>query len=138
MLLLEYNSDWPIQFNKIKEKLVAALHGSDIKIEHVGSTSVPKLAAKSIIDIDIIYSEAIDFEHIKIQLESIGYFHNGNQEVEGREVFKRNKSVFDDILDKIPHHLYVCKHDCWELQRHILFRDYLRKNDLARNFYQNL
>jgi GrpB-like predicted nucleotidyltransferase (UPF0157 family) len=138
MLIIKYNPDWSNQFEKIKEKVSQSLLGIEINIVHVGSTSVPNLDAKPIIDIDIIYKEVSDFQDIKKSLESLGYFHNGNQDVEGREVFKRNGKIEDEVLDKITHHLYVCKHDCWELQRHILFRDYLRKNEIARNFYQNL
>ncbi len=138
MIIESYNPDWIYQFEKIKEKLSYFLTGIDINIEHVGSTSVPKLAAKPIIDIDIIYYQVADFERIKNTLESYGYYHNGNQDIDGREVFKREAKHDDDVLDKISHHLYVCKNDCEELQRHIFSRDYLRKNEIAREFYQNL
>ena len=138
MLLVDYNPEWINQFEKIKEKLSQFLLGIDVNIEHIGSTSVPQLAAKPIIDIDIIYYQSVDFERIKNSLESFGYYHNGNQDIEGREVFKRNAKQDDEILDKISHHLYVCKNNCEELHRHILSRDYLRKNEIAREFYQNL
>jgi GrpB-like predicted nucleotidyltransferase (UPF0157 family) len=138
MLIVKYNPEWITHFEKIKEKLSDVLISTNVEIEHVGSTSVPNLDAKPIIDIDIIYHQNSDFQYIKKCLESLDYFHNGNQDVEGREVFKRNGMEKDEVLDKITHHLYVCKHDCWELERHILFRDYLRKHVIARNFYQNL
>ena len=138
MLIKEYNPEWINHFEKIKGKLAQFLIEISVNIEHVGSTSVPQLAAKSIIDIDIIYYQSAHFERIKHNLESCGYYHNGNQGIEGREVFKRNAEQGDEILDKISHHLYVCKNDCEELHRHILSRDYLRKNEIARNFYQDL
>lgn len=138
MLIVKYNPEWITHFEKIKEKLWNVLNSTNVGIEHVGSTSVSNLDAKPIIDIDIIYHQNSDFQDIKKNLESLEYFHNGNQGIEGREVFKRNGIGKDDVLDKITHHLYVCQHDCWELQRHILFRDYLRKHEIARNFYQNL
>lgn len=138
MLIIKYNPDWITHFEKIKEKLSHALESKNVDIQHVGSTSIPRLDAKPIIDIDIIYYQGSDFQGITNNLDSIGYSHNGNQGVEGREVFKRNGSGNDEILDEIKHDLYVCKHDCWELQRHILFRDYLRKHEMARSFYQKL
>lgn len=138
MLIQIYNPEWVNQFEKIKEKLLIGLSGIEVNIEHIGSTSLPSLAAKPIIDIDIVYNESTDFELIKKSLEGLGYFHNGNQDVEGREVFKRTKKNESEVLDKIPHHLYVCKPDCAELQRHLLFRDYLRKHEVARIFYQKL
>jgi GrpB-like predicted nucleotidyltransferase (UPF0157 family) len=138
MIIVKYNPEWINHFEKIKEKLSQCLMGIDVNIEHIGSTSVPKLAAKPIIDIDIIYYQVADFERINDNLESFGYYHNGNQGIEGREVFKRNAKQANEILDKISHHLYVCKNDCEELHRHIFSRDYLRKNEIARKFYQNL
>ena len=138
MVLAQYNSEWINHFEKIKEKLSQFLGEINVTIEHIGSTSVPQLAAKPIIDVDIIYYQVFDFERVKNNLETFGYCHHGNQGVEGREVFKRKTNQEDQILDKIAHHLYVCKNDCEELHRHILFRDLLRKNEIAKNFYQNL
>lgn len=136
--MIEYNPEWPVHFDKIKEKLLGALIGPGVCIEHIGSTAVPGLSAKPIIDIDIVYKEAPDFEYIKSRLASVGYYHNGNQDIEGREVFKRHKEGNDEILDTIVHHLYVCKYDCPELHRHILFRNYLRKHLIASDYYSNL
>jgi GrpB-like predicted nucleotidyltransferase (UPF0157 family) len=99
---------------------------------------VQNLAAKPIIDLDIIYDKKEDFEKIKSGLEALGYYHNGNQGIEGREVFKRNRQQKDVVLDDITHHLYVCKADSKELERHLLFRDYLRKDAFARQYYQQL
>ena len=138
MLIKEYNPEWVNHFDKIKGKLSQFLIEIDVNIEHVGSTSVPQLAAKPIIDIDIIFYQIADFERIKHNLETNGYYHNGNQGIEGREVFKRNASHNDEVLNKISHHLYVCKNDCEVLRRHILSRDYLIQHEIARDFYENL
>ncbi|MDX1470790.1 MAG: GrpB family protein, partial [Flavobacteriaceae bacterium] len=67
-----------------------------------------------------------------------GYYHNGNQGIEKRDVFKRNGKSFNDVLDTITHHLYVCQKDSEALERHILLRNYLRKNDRARLAYQKI
>jgi GrpB-like predicted nucleotidyltransferase (UPF0157 family) len=135
MLIVEYKPEWANNFAVIKQKLSEKLAGLCIKIEHVGSTAVEGLSAKEIIDIDIVYNE--DFQNIKTRLESFGYHHNGNQGITGREVFKRNKETNEKVLDEIQHHLYVCRFDCLELQRHILFRNYLRKSEEAKFFYMN-
>jgi GrpB-like predicted nucleotidyltransferase (UPF0157 family) len=90
------------------------------------------LESKPIIDIDIVYKNQSHFGKIKFELTRMGYYHNGNQGIEQREVFKRNGKGTNRILDSITHHLYVCLNDSEELKRHILFRDYLRKNDSAR------
>lgn len=138
MLISAYDAVWPTHFENINKKLLNILSGLTLNIEHIGSTAVPGLAAKPIIDIDIIYHESSDFENIKNKLAIIGYYHNGNQNVEGREVFKRSGKIDDEVLDKIAHHLYVCRNDCPELHRHILFRNYLRKYPIAREYYEQL
>lgn len=119
-------------------KLIRGLNGLDYQIEHVGSTSVPNLDSKPIIDIDIIYGNDSDFNKIKAELIKLGYYHNGNQGIKNLEVFKRNRHRLDSILDSIPHHLYVCPKDSEALERHLLLRNFLRKNDWARIKYQNM
>jgi GrpB-like predicted nucleotidyltransferase (UPF0157 family) len=139
MLIQKYNPSWITDFNNIKNVITEALTNLNVHIEHIGSTSIPNLAAKPIIDIDIIFDTPKDFETIKSRLEKIGYYHNGNQGIPNRDVFKRDKSdAKHEILDLITHHLYVCPSDSAELQRHLLFRDYLKSNEEARIQYQNL
>jgi GrpB-like predicted nucleotidyltransferase (UPF0157 family) len=139
MLIQKYNPSWKKNFNEIKNVIIEALTNLNVQIEHVGSTAVPNLAAKPIIDIDIIFDAPLEFEKIKEGLEKIGYYHNGNQGIPNRDVFKRDKTdAQHEILDTIAHHLYVCPHDSEALQRHILFRDYLLADKAARVEYQNL
>lgn len=138
MLIQEYNKSWIEDFNKISHVLNKSLINLIVSIEHIGSTSVPNLAAKPIIDIDIIIKNYASFSVVKSVLENIGYYHNGNQGIENREVFKRAKLLNHKVLDSIPHHLYVCPTDSAELKRHLLFRDYLRENTDAKIEYQNL
>lgn len=99
MLIETYTPNWIKDFTNIKSEIENGLQGLDYKIEHIGSTSVPNLDSKPIIDIDIIYSKPLDFEKIKYGLGRIGYYHNGNQGIEDREVFKRNGKLTNEILD---------------------------------------
>lgn len=136
MLIVPYTSDWIAHFLAIEKQLQAALIGLEYTIEHVGSTAVPKLAAKPIIDLDIIYQNAAEFVKIKAALIKIGYFHNGDQGLKDREVFKRKDDLNNVVLDNLRHHLYVCPVDSKALNRHLLFRDALRQNEEARLAYQ--
>jgi GrpB-like predicted nucleotidyltransferase (UPF0157 family) len=138
MLIQKYSANWVEDFNKISKVIYEALINLNVSIEHIGSTAIPELAAKPIIDIDIIFDENVRFAEIKSRLEKTGYYHHGNQGVADREVFKRNKLLNHQILDPIIHHLYVCPNDSEELRRHILFRDYLIANSEARIEYQKL
>lgn len=139
MLIQPYTAQWIADFASIQHILQEALLSLPISIEHVGSTSVPDLDAKPIIDIDVVMYAPLEFEMVKTRLEAIGYYHNGNQGIEGREVFKRQKMVAKhNVLDCIVHHLYVCPQDSTELRRHLAFRDYLRTYAEARLAYQHL
>lgn len=138
MLISPYTPQWIEDFKKIELELDNALKGIDYGIEHVGSTSVPELAAKAIIDIDIIYKSEAEFEKIKSCLLKAGYYHNGNQGIAHREVFNRTDPWINETLDQIQHHLYVCLAGGAALNRHLLFRDHLRKHKAARLEYQTI
>ncbi len=120
MLIQPYQKNWIEDFKAIKETLNDALMPLNVTIEHVGSTAVPELAAKPIIDIDIVFGEDVDFNDIKKALEKIGYFHNGNQGIPNRDVFKRGKIlVSHKVVDNIVHHFYVCPTDSEGFKKHI-------------------
>lgn len=114
------------------------LSGIVFRIEHVGSTSVKGLSAKPKLDIDIVIPKEVSFEVFKKKLSELGYFHRGDLDVEGREVIDRNNSVYDVVLDNITHNLYACYEGNIELEKHLLFRDYLRSNSEARLEYERL
>ncbi len=138
MLIKPYTATWINDFEAIRLEIDRGMKGLVYGIEHVGSTAVPELDSKPIIDIDIIYKDGQAFQKIKAALLSIGYYHNGNQGIENRAVFKRNKNSSTSVLDTIAHHLYACPKGSEPLQRHLLMRDYLRKNDGARKQYQDM
>jgi len=135
MLLHPYNPIWKTQFSDLKSVIDSTLGPDQFWIEHIGSTAVPGMDAKPIIDMDVIYYEMEDFTIINENLKTLGYYHNGDQGVPGREVFKRQPGQNHEILDTIPHHLYVCKANSSALQRHLAFRNYLLDNKDAREQY---
>lgn len=140
MVLSQYNTEWPDQFEKIKSILLTGLKGIVFRIEHVGSTSVKGLSAKPKLDIDIVIPLEVPFELIRGKLAGLGYYHRGDLEIPGREVFDRvnDKKFYDSVLDEIVHNLYACYEDNLELERHLLFRDYIRANPEARIAYEKL
>ena len=121
-----YNIIWKQDFQNIKAEIADALGDLALSIEHVGSTSVEGLSAKPIIDIDVVIEDRLILDDVILALKKIGYTHEGNQGIEGREAFKYQGK---EHLRK--HHLYVCAKDASELRRHIGFRDYLRNHPEA-------
>lgn len=130
VVVLPYDEQWKQDFLDIKDELDSALGELVSGIEHVGSTSVPGLYAKPIIDIDVIIKDYTVFENVVSALKEIGYRHEGDLGITGREAFK-----YDGKEHLRKHHLYVCPEDSPELKRHITFRDYLRTHpDAVREY----
>jgi GrpB-like predicted nucleotidyltransferase (UPF0157 family) len=121
----EYTPEWKDWFLRITLPIAQFLDDLLIRAEHIGSTSVPGLAAKPVIDIDLVIDVA-NFEEVKKRLELMGYSHNGDQGVPGRETFKSDKVEQKNNL--IKHHLYVCDQFSDELKRHLIFREFLKNN----------
>ena len=128
--VVPYDETWASAFEKIKNELEHTVGDLIVGIEHIGSTSVEGLSAKPIIDIDIIIKDYSIFDTVVDRLKSIGYIHEGNLGIEGREAFK-----YSDKPHLQRHHLYVCPRQSDELRRHITFRDYLRSNPDAVKRY---
>ena len=128
--VVPYDETWASAFEKIKHELEHAVGDLIVGIEHIGSTSVEGLSAKPVIDIDIIIKDYSIFDTAVDRLKSIGYIHEGNLGIEGREAFK-----YSDKPHLHRHHLYVCPQQSDELLRHITFRDYLRSNPDAVKRY---
>lgn len=116
-----YNPKWIEAFQHIKTELLSVLDQKVINIHHIGSTSVPHLAAKPIIDIDIEINN--NFNEVKLLLEQLNYIHEGNLGIEGREAFK-----YTNKTHLMKHHLYVLHKDSKELKKHLKFRDYLKNH----------
>ena len=124
-LVEKYNPEWPKWFEEIKAFLGEKISQACIRIEHVGSTSVPGMTAKPIIDL-ILVIEPQDFEEIKRLLLERGYQYRGDQGIKGREVFRLNDGT---AKISVPfHHLYVCLKHSTELKKEIAFRDFLKQN----------
>ena len=128
-----YDEAWKKDFAAIRDELEAVLNGLVLRIEHVGSTSVEGLSAKPVIDIDVVIGDRSILPEVISALESIGYSHEGDLGIPGREAFKYEGK---DHLKK--HHLYVCAQDAEELKRHIAFRDYLRSDPDAVAEYSRI
>ena len=126
VVVLPYTEQWTTDFETIKQEIESALSDLIIGIEHVGSTSVKGLSAKPCIDIDVVIRDYSVFEAVVARLADIGYTHQGDLGIAGREAF-----WYDNKPNLQNHHLYVCPQDSQELHRHITFRNYLRTHPEA-------
>ncbi len=128
-----YSETWEQAFLDIKAEIADALGALVIRIEHVGSTSVRGLSAKPIVDIDVVIQDRSALGAAIAALERIGYRHEGDLGIPGREAFG-----YDGKEHLMEHHLYVCAADSAELRRHVAFRDYLRTHPEAVRAYSRI
>ncbi len=110
---------------------MAVLGTEAIAIEHVGSTAVPGLAAKPIINISIVLSESNQMPCLIKRLATLEYGHLGDLGIEGREAFMHPPHL-------PRHNLYACPQGSLGLRNHLAFRDYLRSNPDSVQAYGRL
>lgn len=123
-VISEYQADWPLKFEQICSYLKGYLN-ADCLLHHVGSTAIPDMPAKDIIDISVEYPRGLKAKILKA-LNQAGYRHLGDLGLSGREAFTVD-SLY--TLNHLPaHHLYACERGAYELKKHLAFRDYLRSN----------
>lgn len=123
-----YNPEWPARFQTLATSVRTALGGTALEVEHVGSTSVPGLAAKDIIDIDLIVADPRDEGAYVPALEAIGYV------LTVREPSWHEHRCL--TLADPRANLHVFGPDCPETIRHRMFRDWLREHPDDRALYE--
>lgn len=131
--VLPYDSAWKSAFEAIKKEIEGAAGDLILGVEHVGSTSVEGMSAKPCIDLDVVIRDASVLEAVIARLAAIGYIHEGDLGIPGREAFK-----YTDKPHLQTHHLYVCPRDSRELHRHITFREFLKSHPEAVRQYSRV
>lgn len=131
VLVVDYDPSWPRIFEVLRRPVWAAVRDVAVSVEHVGSTAVPGLAAKPIIDMDVVVAPSDNLPKAIERLAPLGYVHRGNLGVDGREAF--------DSPQGLPaHHLYVCLGESAALANHLALRDFLRRDSVAVAQYSRI
>jgi GrpB-like predicted nucleotidyltransferase (UPF0157 family) len=126
--LAEYDPDWPVLFAREASRIRAVLRGTALLVEHVGSTSVPGLAAKPIIDILLAVPDTADEPSYVPAMEAAGYV-----------LRVREPGWFEHRMFKGPDiniNLHVFSAGVTEIDRMLRFRDWLRDTDADRDYYE--
>lgn len=126
--IADYDPRWPELFRAEQERIRAALGARALRIEHCGSTSVPKLAAKPIIDIILEVTDSSREDDYLPRLEAAGYV------LRHREPDWNEHRMFRRPGAQVNLHVYTA--NCPEVARMIAFRDWLRVNDTDRELYE--
>jgi GrpB-like predicted nucleotidyltransferase (UPF0157 family) len=128
--LVPYDPQWPIEFDKERLEIEKAIGADILSVDHIGSTSIPGLCAKPIIDILIGLKDFGDGFRCVSALEKLGYTFRGEHGIPGRHYFRKGSPR--------THHLHMYTRGTPDWQHHILFRDYLRAHAAQRDSYAEL
>jgi GrpB-like predicted nucleotidyltransferase (UPF0157 family) len=127
VVLVEYDPDWPDWFERAAEQIRGALGGAVLQLDHVGSTSVPGLVAKPLIDINLVVADTTDEEAYVPKLEAAGYV------LRVREPDWFEHRMLRGSEPRV--NLHVFPPECPEVERMLLFRDWLRTSEADRELY---
>ena len=125
----DYDPLWPELFAREAAKVGAALGSTALQVEHVGSTSVPGLAAKPIVDMLVVVADSADEGSYVPALEAAGYT------LRIREPEWYQHRMLKGAVEGRTVHLHVFSAGCEEISRMVRFRDWLRADDADRNLY---
>jgi GrpB-like predicted nucleotidyltransferase (UPF0157 family) len=126
--IVDYDRDWPQKFETHAGNIAHALSAAALRIEHIGSTSVPQLAAKPIIDILVVVADSADESTYLPQLIAAGYV------LRVREPQWHEHRMFRTPEQDVHVHIYSA--GCPEIERNLTFRDRLRSNIDDRSRYE--
>lgn len=130
IFLVDYDPTWPEKFALHRRAIETALPGVALQIEHIGSTAVPQLAAKPILDILIVVADSADEPTYLPQLQQVGY-----------ELRVREPAWHEHRMLRTPEkdaHLHVYSTGCGEIARNLAFRDRLRSCAADRVRYEQV
>ncbi len=129
--VVEYDPQWPEEFLKESQAISAVLKDQIVHIHHIGSTAVPGLKAKPVIDIMLEVKDVETLDEYSAAMEGIGYTPKGEFGIPGRRFYL--KGPYDRT-----HHIHAFNAGSPEVRRHIAFRDYLIAHPLVAKEYADL
>jgi len=127
IVLVEYDPEWPAWFARAEEQIRGALGDAVLQLDHVGSTSVPGLAAKPLIDINLVVADTTDEAAYVPQLEAAGY----SLRVREPEWYEHRLLRGYDP----PVNLHVFPPGCEEVEQMLVFRNWLLANEADSELY---
>lgn len=133
IVVVSYDPMWSERFEKEAKAIKAILGDLLLEIHHIGSTSVPGLAAKPVIDILPVVRDITLVDAFNPPFEAIGYEPMGENGIPGRRFFRKGGA------EHRSHHLHIFGTDnTTDIHRHLAFRDYLRTHPEVADEYASL
>lgn len=130
--VVNYDPEWPSKYVRERDYITEILKDNCISIYHIGSTSVPGLAAKPIIDIMAVVRSLEEVDTVADKFAEIGYEYPGEFGIKGRRYLRKGG-------DERTHQIHIFQADDWNnIGRHLAFRDYMRTHEKERDEYAKI
>ncbi|PAB60367.1 GrpB family protein [Anaeromicrobium sediminis] len=129
--VVPHNSEWKEEYEKEAKKIYSIMGNEIAEIHHIGSTSIPNIYAKPIIDILIGVKDIKNVDKYNNEMEKLGYIAKGEYGILGRRFFLKG-------LYNRTHHLHVFQIGNPEIKRHLNFRDYMLVHSKEAEDYEKL
>ena len=130
--VLNYDPEWPLKYERERKAIAEILDGNGISIYHIGSTSVPGLVAKPIIDMMAVVRSLEKVDDARGKFSELGYEYLGEFGIAGRRYFRKGG-------DERTHQIHIFQADDWNnIERHLAFRDYMRTHEKERAEYAKI
>lgn len=133
VLVVPYDENWPARYEAEANRIRDAVGEVLVKVHHIGSTSIPGLRAKPIVDILLEVSGLAELDARSHRLESLGYEAKGEFGIQGRRYFRR-----DNELGVRIYHVHAFEAESQQADRHLAFRDYLISHPQVARTYGDL
>ncbi len=118
--VVAYNPDWQTLYEDEAQKITNALEHEVSSIHHIGSTAIPGILAKPIIDIKVVVNDSARIDKFNPAMMALEYQPRGENGIPGRRFFTK------DTAGNRTHHIHIYQVEHQEIARHLKFRDYLR------------
>jgi|GEM_PF-658989 GrpB-like predicted nucleotidyltransferase (UPF0157 family) len=126
--LLPYDSKWKAQFEKEKLEIQKILGNNCCDIQHIGSTSIPGIYAKPVIDVLVVVNDLSIVDSLNTDFESLGYLPKGEFGIAGRRFYLKG------AIDR-THHIHLFEKNDSEIKRHLAFKDYILQHKKEAEAY---
>jgi GrpB-like predicted nucleotidyltransferase (UPF0157 family) len=133
VIVVAYDNNWPTLYQQEIMRIKDVLEKEIVSAHHIGSTSIPGMSAKPIIDILLEVKDIAQIDSYNTEMEKLGYEPRGELGIPGRRYFSR-----EEPKDVRTHHIHAYQVDNRELERHLAFRDYMIAHPKNARIYSDL
>lgn len=131
VVVVPYDAEWPHLFAELGGRLRGALGSTALRIDHIGSTAVPGMAAKPIIDVQVSVGSFEPLDALRAPLAELGFVHRASNP-------DLSKRYFREPPGTRRTHIHVRLAGSWSEQFALLFRDYLREHEAEAAWYSRI